>query len=235
MGWFLERAEIFSSPVSRLSLRPIQSVPGAKQVGHEANHSPPSSAEVKIHDVFKTYCLIKHTDTFTFQQIWVCVQATDILEHINYYFWLYGPQRTLAFFTTDVHSTLLFPFAFTLVSHSQCVPATSICIYSFTFWLVWKMFIATLVWSILITCSNHSSFLLKSATKLGGYYTVCCGFYSNSLNPLFTSTYVFMATCFSFNIVPGLRVCSSDMCGLGDRVGLDQAKGSSLMMHMREW
>jgi hypothetical protein len=58
---------------------PIQLVPGAlslgvKRPGREADHSPPSSAEVKecmelyLHSpyVFMAWCLVKHTDNFTF-------------------------------------------------------------------------------------------------------------------------------------------------------------------------
>jgi hypothetical protein len=58
---------------------PIQWVPGAlslgiKQPGHEANHSPPSSAEVEnawSHTstpqyVFMAWCLVKYRDNFTF-------------------------------------------------------------------------------------------------------------------------------------------------------------------------
>jgi hypothetical protein len=57
---------------------PIQWVPGAlslgvKRPGHEADHSPPSSAEVKdewsctstLLYVFMAWCLIKHRDNFT--------------------------------------------------------------------------------------------------------------------------------------------------------------------------
>jgi hypothetical protein len=47
-----------------------------KQLGHEADQSPPSSAEVKnawsytsIHQyVFMGWCLVKHRDNFTFSK-----------------------------------------------------------------------------------------------------------------------------------------------------------------------
>jgi hypothetical protein len=47
---------------------------GVKRPGHEADHSPPSSAEVKecvelylhSHYAFMAWCLIKHRDNFTF-------------------------------------------------------------------------------------------------------------------------------------------------------------------------
>jgi hypothetical protein len=58
---------------------PIQCVPGSlslevKQPGREADHSPPSSAEVKnvctippLHlYVFMSWCFVKHRDNFTF-------------------------------------------------------------------------------------------------------------------------------------------------------------------------
>jgi hypothetical protein len=58
---------------------PIQWVPGAlslgvKRRGREADHSPPSSAEVKNawsytstpQYVFMKWCLVKHRDNFTF-------------------------------------------------------------------------------------------------------------------------------------------------------------------------
>jgi hypothetical protein len=58
---------------------PIQWVPGVlslglKRPGHEADHSPPSSAEVKNawrytsapQYVFMAWCLVKHKNTFTF-------------------------------------------------------------------------------------------------------------------------------------------------------------------------
>jgi hypothetical protein len=58
---------------------PIQWVPGALSVGvkrpaHEADHSPPSSAEIEecvelyLHSqyAFMAWCLVKHRDNFTF-------------------------------------------------------------------------------------------------------------------------------------------------------------------------
>jgi hypothetical protein len=58
---------------------PIQWVPGAvplglKQLGREADHSPPSSAEVRMRGaipllpqyIFMAWCLVKHRDNFTF-------------------------------------------------------------------------------------------------------------------------------------------------------------------------
>jgi hypothetical protein len=65
---------------------PIQWVPGAlslgvKRPGREADHSPPSSAEVKNawsytstpKYVFMAWCLVKHRDNFTFTFYLVCV------------------------------------------------------------------------------------------------------------------------------------------------------------------
>jgi hypothetical protein len=53
---------------------PIQWVPGAPSLGGKADHSPPSSAEVKewvelyLHPqyAFMVWCLVKHRDNFTF-------------------------------------------------------------------------------------------------------------------------------------------------------------------------
>jgi hypothetical protein len=76
------RKSLFTT-VSRQALRPtqppVQWVPGAlslgvKRPGREADHSPPSSAEVKNAwsytstpaRVFTVWCLIKHRDIFTF-------------------------------------------------------------------------------------------------------------------------------------------------------------------------
>jgi hypothetical protein len=74
---------IFLTTASRTALRPtqppIQWVEGApslevRRPGREADHSPPSSAEVKNawsytstpQYVFMTWCLVKHRDNFTF-------------------------------------------------------------------------------------------------------------------------------------------------------------------------
>jgi hypothetical protein len=69
---------------------PIQWVPGAlslrlKRPGREADHSPPSSAEVKNvwsytstpQYVFIAWCLVKHRDNFTF----TCVNTFDSVSH----------------------------------------------------------------------------------------------------------------------------------------------------------
>jgi hypothetical protein len=53
------------------------SFPGGKVAGHEADHSPPSSAEVKNEwnytsipqYVFMAWCLLKHRGNFTFTVI----------------------------------------------------------------------------------------------------------------------------------------------------------------------
>jgi hypothetical protein len=51
----------------------IGSFPGVKWPGHETDHSPPSNAEVKYCShastsayVFMAWCVVKHTDNFTF-------------------------------------------------------------------------------------------------------------------------------------------------------------------------
>jgi hypothetical protein len=52
----------------------LDSFPGGKAAGHEADHSPPCSAEVKNawrytstpQYVFMSWCLVKHRDNFTF-------------------------------------------------------------------------------------------------------------------------------------------------------------------------
>jgi hypothetical protein len=43
----------------------VGSTPGVKQSGREADHSPPSSAEVKVELYLHTPVLIKHRDNFT--------------------------------------------------------------------------------------------------------------------------------------------------------------------------
>jgi hypothetical protein len=72
----------FFTTVSRMALGstqpPIQWIPGAlslgvKQLGHEADHSPPSSAKVNNswsytstpQYIFVAWCLVKHRDNFT--------------------------------------------------------------------------------------------------------------------------------------------------------------------------
>jgi hypothetical protein len=68
-----------SRPALGLTQPPIQWIPGAlslglKRPGREADHSPPSSAEVKNawsytstpQYVFVAWCLVKHRDNFTF-------------------------------------------------------------------------------------------------------------------------------------------------------------------------
>jgi hypothetical protein len=50
-----------------------------KRPGHEADHSPPTSAEVKNAwsyistplYVFMAWCLVKHRDNFTFTFVWI--------------------------------------------------------------------------------------------------------------------------------------------------------------------
>jgi hypothetical protein len=90
----------FSTAASRTALGPtqppIQWAPGAlslgvKRPGREADHSPPSSAEVKNawsytsipHYVFMSWCLVKHRDNFTF---------TLSLEHSVFFRWVEGPS-----------------------------------------------------------------------------------------------------------------------------------------------
>jgi hypothetical protein len=64
---------------------------GVKRPGREANHSPPSSAEVKeyvelyFHSqyVFMTWCLVKHRDftfTFTFDVREVKYETVDSIQ-----------------------------------------------------------------------------------------------------------------------------------------------------------
>jgi hypothetical protein len=77
LGIFL--FDIMSRPALGPAQPPIQSVPGVlslgvKLPGREADHSPPSSTEVKnawIYNstpqyVFTAWCLLKHRDNFTF-------------------------------------------------------------------------------------------------------------------------------------------------------------------------
>jgi hypothetical protein len=86
--------------VSRLALGPtqppIQWVPetlslGVKWSGHEAEHSPPSSAKVKecvelyLHpNVFMAWCLVKHRDNFTFTFIYLLLYMKLKLNLINF-------------------------------------------------------------------------------------------------------------------------------------------------------
>jgi hypothetical protein len=72
----------FFTTASRTALEPTQppiqwepgAFPGIKRPGREADHSPPSNAEVKNawsytstpQYVFMTWCLVKHRDNFTF-------------------------------------------------------------------------------------------------------------------------------------------------------------------------
>jgi hypothetical protein len=99
MGWTIEvlgfdsrlglRIFLFTT-VSRTTLGPtqppIQWVPGALSLGVkrpvlEADHSPPSSAEIKTawrytstpQYVFMAWCLIKHWDNFTFTLLYIKV------------------------------------------------------------------------------------------------------------------------------------------------------------------
>jgi hypothetical protein len=61
----------------------IQSVPralslGVKRPRREADHSPPSSAEVK--NAFMSWCLVKHRDNFTFCiHEWFTEQVFELL------------------------------------------------------------------------------------------------------------------------------------------------------------
>jgi hypothetical protein len=92
MGWMIRVLEFNSqwvlgiflfTTMSRMALGPtqppIQWVTGAlslgiKQLGHEADHSPPSSAKIKNvwsytctpQYIFMVWCLVKHRDNFTF-------------------------------------------------------------------------------------------------------------------------------------------------------------------------
>jgi hypothetical protein len=66
---------------------------GVKRPGHEADHSPLSSAEVKecvdlyLHSPirFMTWCLVKHKDNFTSLDSFVLVKrpVADCCEHYN--------------------------------------------------------------------------------------------------------------------------------------------------------
>jgi hypothetical protein len=69
---------------------PIQWVPGTlslwvKRPGREADHSPPSSAEVKnawsytstLHYVFMAWCLVKQRDNFTLQNL-ICFATPNV-------------------------------------------------------------------------------------------------------------------------------------------------------------
>jgi hypothetical protein len=61
---------IASRPALGPTQPPIQWVPGAlslgvKRPGREADHSPPSSAEVKNAYSLMTWCIVKHRDNFT--------------------------------------------------------------------------------------------------------------------------------------------------------------------------
>jgi hypothetical protein len=71
-----------STPPPEATLPPIQLVPGTlsrtlKRPGHESDHIPPSSAEVKNAwhytstdlQVLMTWCLIKQRDSFTFKPL----------------------------------------------------------------------------------------------------------------------------------------------------------------------
>jgi hypothetical protein len=87
---------IFLTIMSRMALGPhtqppIQWVPGVlslgvKQLGCEADHSPPSSARVKNawsytfipQYVFMVWCLVKHRDYFTFFYCLVAVEVAAV-------------------------------------------------------------------------------------------------------------------------------------------------------------
>jgi hypothetical protein len=90
---------------------PIQWVPGVlslgvKRPGHEIDHSPPSSAEVKNarnytstpQYVFMAWCLVKHRDNFTFftklisrgsQNIVFYLQLGSVLQEFDQYMAIY--------------------------------------------------------------------------------------------------------------------------------------------------
>jgi hypothetical protein len=85
-SWQGQKIFLFSMK-SRLALGPTQPPirwilgtlsSGVKHLGHEADHLPPSSAQIKnggamlplLHYVFMAYCLISYRDNFTFT---VCV------------------------------------------------------------------------------------------------------------------------------------------------------------------
>jgi len=76
---FIHAHTITSRSVLGPTQLPIQWVPGSlslevKWPGHEADHSPPSSAEIKNvwsytsipPYILMTWCLVKHRDNFTF-------------------------------------------------------------------------------------------------------------------------------------------------------------------------
>jgi hypothetical protein len=76
-----------------LTQPPIQWVPGAlslgvKRLGLEADHSPPSSVEVKNawsytstpQYVFMAWCLVKHRDNFTFYLVVQYISCVNILK-----------------------------------------------------------------------------------------------------------------------------------------------------------
>jgi len=84
-----------STTVSRLALPPSPpaSCPvgtralslGVKQLGHEANHSPPTSAKVKggaipslLQYIFMAWCLVKHRDNFTFTCLLAAVDVAFV-------------------------------------------------------------------------------------------------------------------------------------------------------------
>jgi hypothetical protein len=119
---FRQRLEIFLfTTASRTALEPtqppIQWVPGAlsrgvKQLGREADHSPPSSVEVKnawsytsTHQyVFMAWCLVKHRDNFTFTFNPLCCFSTSVY--------------CVVYFVIDVAQTLLDTTSYTCVRRS---------------------------------------------------------------------------------------------------------------------
>jgi hypothetical protein len=101
--------------MSRMALRPtkppiqwvMSSFPVVKQPGHEADHSPPSSAEVKNawsytsnpQYVSMAWCLVKHRDNFTLYQIqWQCTILLSWPDHtIPVYNWCDAPLFSHSF------------------------------------------------------------------------------------------------------------------------------------------
>jgi hypothetical protein len=96
---------------------PVQWVPGAlsrgvKRPGREADHSPPSSAEVNNvwsytstpQYVFMAWCLIKHRENFTFIYLFLSeVMTLDFLQSKNFGICLCDflcPKYTVRYFNT---------------------------------------------------------------------------------------------------------------------------------------
>jgi hypothetical protein len=116
-----------SRPALGPTLPPIQGVPGdlsleVKRPGREADHSPPSGAEVKNvwsytstpHYVFTAWCLVKHRDTCTFTFTQNRLGTKKRGETHSYHTWDSNPLPTwlkpCASETTSVSSQLIIIF-----------------------------------------------------------------------------------------------------------------------------